>query len=85
MEDQNTPVVNQTSTEGVQAEDPGKTLAIVGLVFSFIFALIGLVLCIVARSKSAKAGFKNNIATIGIVIAIINMILGVVLRLNGTI
>lgn len=85
MEDQNIPVVNQASVEGNQAEDPGKTLAIVGLVFAFIFALIGLVLCIVARNKSEKAGFKNNIATVGIVVAIINMILGVILRLNGTI
>ncbi len=85
MEDQNIAVVNQASVEGNQAEDPGKTLAIVGLVFAFIFALIGLVLCIVARNKSSKAGFKNNIATVGIVVAIINMILGVILRLNGTI
>ena len=85
MENQNTPAVNQTSVDGNQAQDPGKTLAIAGLVFAFIFALIGLVLCIFARNKSAKAGFKNNIATVGIAVSIVNMILGVILRLNGTI
>lgn len=72
-----------TPTTSETATDPGRTLAIVGLVFAFIFALVGLILSIVARNKSQKAGFNNTLATVGIVISVINMILGVVLNVTG--
>ncbi|HEY5785073.1 MAG TPA: hypothetical protein VIT65_09875, partial [Microlunatus sp.] len=42
------------------AEDPGKTLGIIGLVLSFFTAIIGLIISIVALRKSKKAGFKNT-------------------------
>ncbi len=46
--------------------DPGKTLGIVGFVLAFVFALAGLIVSIIARSKSVKAGYKNGLATAGI-------------------
>jgi hypothetical protein len=63
--------------------DPGRTLAIVGFIFAFLFALLGLILSIVARNKSQKAGFKNTLANIGIVVSVINMILGLVINYTG--
>jgi hypothetical protein len=50
------------------AEDPGKTLGIIGLVLSFFTALIGMIISIVALLRSRKAGFKNTPAIAGIVI-----------------
>jgi hypothetical protein len=55
---------------------PGKTLGIVGLILAFIgpVSLIGLILSIVARSQSKKAGLTNTPATVGIVIGIIVLV-----------
>jgi hypothetical protein len=63
------------------ASAPGKTLGIVGLILSFIgpASLIGLILSIVARSQSKKAGVSNTPATIGIVIGIIVLIGSIIL------
>ena len=41
------------------AEDPGKTLGIVGLVLSFFTAIIGVIISIVALRKSKKAGSRT--------------------------
>lgn len=62
-------------------EDPGKTLGIVGLVCAFLIPLVGLIVSIVARGKSKAAGFKNGLATGGIIVSIVAMILGIVLGL----
>ncbi|MBO0812792.1 MAG: hypothetical protein J2P23_12205 [Microlunatus sp.] len=51
-----------------QAEDPGKTLGIVGLVLSFVTSLPGLIVSIIAVRKSKAAGFSNTIAKVGIVV-----------------
>lgn len=62
------------------AADPGKTLAIVGLVMSFIFlAPIGLILSIIGFKKSKKAGFKNTIGIVGIVLNAVALISGFVI------
>jgi hypothetical protein len=60
---------------------PGKTLGIVGLILAFIgpLSLLGLILSIVAKVQSKRAGVKNTPATVGIVIAIIVIVLTVVL------
>jgi preprotein translocase subunit SecG len=49
-------------------EDPDKGLAVVALVFAFFMPVVGLILSIVARSKSKKGGYKNPLATIGIIV-----------------
>ena len=53
------------------AAAPGKTLGIVGLVFAFLFPLLGLILSIVAKVQSRGAGIKNTPATVGIILSII--------------
>lgn len=60
-------------------EDPGKTLGIVGLIGAFLIPLVGLIISIVARSKSKAAGFTNGLATGGIIVSIVAMILGLVI------
>tara|TARA_B100000378_G_C18020320_1_gene403954 strand:- start:673 stop:1308 length:636 start_codon:yes stop_codon:yes gene_type:complete len=72
-----TPPISPTPTDPAPAvspsapdtEDPGKTLGIVGLVFAFVgLQLIGLILSIIGHSKSKKAGYKNTVALVGIII-----------------
>lgn len=54
---------------GAPAVDPGKTMGIIALILPFVgFSLVGLVLGIVARIKSRKAGFKNMPALIAIIL-----------------
>jgi hypothetical protein len=53
---------------------PGKTLGIVGLVFAFLFPLLGLILSIVAKVQSRGAGVKNTPSTVGIVLSIVFMV-----------
>lgn len=69
-QESNTPPVPTTIVDAkpVLKEDPDKTLAIIGLVLAFIVPLIGLIFSIVAKVKSKKSGFKNPIATIGIIL-----------------
>lgn len=62
------------------AEDPGKTLGIVGLILSFFTALIGLIISAVALNKSKKAGFKNTPALVGIIIGALGTI-GIVIAI----
>jgi len=57
---------------------PGKTLGIVGLVFAFVFALVGLILSIIALNQSKAAGYQNTPAKVGLIISIIVLALYVV-------
>ena len=61
------------------AEDPGKTLGIIGLVLSFFTAIIGLIISIVALRKSKKAGFKNTPALIGIIVGILSTVVAIII------
>ncbi|HEU4806911.1 MAG TPA: hypothetical protein VFT01_01500 [Homoserinimonas sp.] len=57
------------------AENPGKTLGIVGLVLAFVANIVGLIVSIIALNKSKKAGFKNGPALAGIIISIISIVI----------
>lgn len=58
------------------AEDPGKTLGIVGLILAILgFGPISLVISIVARNQSKKAGHANGLALAGIIISAITTVL----------
>lgn len=60
-------------------EDPGKKLALVGILVSvFGFAVVGTILSIVAYVKSKKAGFKNKLAIAGIVAGSILFVIGTI-------
>ncbi len=55
----------------VSTDYPGKTLGIVGLVFAFVFAVVGIILSAIALSQSKAAGFKNTPAKVGLILSII--------------
>jgi hypothetical protein len=50
---------------------PGRTLGIVAVVASPFLSVPAIVLGVLARSISKRAGFKNTPATVGIVIGLI--------------
>jgi Ca2+/H+ antiporter len=62
------------------AQDPGRTLGIVGLILAFFCSLIGMIISIVAYRQSAQAGYKNNIALAGIIVGAVFFVLGLVLH-----
>ena len=70
---------------GVRIVEPrkaGNTIAIVGFILSFFVALAGLVCSIVGRNKATKEGAPyGNLALAGMIIAIVNMVLGAVLEI----
>lgn len=65
------------STPAPAASD-GKTLGVVGVILAIIAPLIGLIVSIVARGQSKRAGVSNGAATAGIVISIILLVLGII-------
>lgn len=59
----------QNQPQQPEAKNPGNVLAIVSLVSAFLgLSLIGLILAIIAKVKSKKAGLKNTVATVSIII-----------------
>jgi hypothetical protein len=55
---------------------PGKTLGIISILLTVPLALslVGLIVGIIARSQSKKAGYSNTPATVGIVLGILGLI-----------
>lgn len=73
------PYGQQPGPYGAPAVDPGKTLAIIAIILPFVgVGLVGLILGIVANSKSKKAGYKNTLAVVAIVIGILSVIGGII-------
>lgn len=72
------PPMNPGPVGGV--EDPGKTMGIIGLILSFLGCLspVGLIISIMARSKSKKAGHQNTLATVGIVVGLIVTVITII-------
>jgi heme/copper-type cytochrome/quinol oxidase subunit 1 len=65
------------------AQDPGRTLGIVGLILAFFCSLIGMIISIVAYRQSAQAGYKNNIALAGIIVGAVLLVLSIILQVTG--
>ena len=63
---------------GPPAQDPGRTMGIVGLILAIFCNLIGLVVSIIAFNKSKQAGFKNNIALAGIIVGAVLFVVGLI-------
>lgn len=62
------------------SEDPGKTFAIISLVLAFVgMQVIGIILAIIGRSKSKKAGFDGKLATIGLILNIVVVVVGTII------
>jgi presenilin-like A22 family membrane protease len=70
----------QTPLAGPPAQDPGRTMGIVGLILAIFCSLIGLIVSAIAYNKSKKAGYQNNFALAGIIIGIVSLVLGVVIN-----
>lgn len=71
---------------GAPAVDPGKTMGIIALILPFVgFSLVGLVLGIIAKIKSKKAGFKNTPALIAIILGIVVTVVSIVLIIVGVV
>ena len=62
-----------------EADFPGKTLGIVGLVLAVLAPLIGVIVSAVALNQSKKAGYENKLAKIGLIVGIVLTVLYVVL------
>ncbi|WP_210415969.1 DUF4190 domain-containing protein [Humibacter ginsenosidimutans] len=57
---------------------PGRVLGIVGLIVAFFFSVVGLILSIVAKVQSRKAGVPNGPATAGIIVGIVLLVLQII-------
>ncbi|ARJ04163.1 hypothetical protein GCM10010988_28920 [Cnuibacter physcomitrellae] len=47
---------------------PGRVLGIVGLILAFLTPVIGLILSIIALVQSKKAGVRNGLALVGVIV-----------------
>ena len=77
---QASPVPGGTPSYAAPAQDPGKTMGIVGLVLSFLgcLSIAGLIVSILAYNKSKKAGYKNGIALAGIIVGAVVLVISVI-------
>lgn len=50
---------------------PGKTLGIIGLIFAFVFSIVGWIISAIALKQSKAAGFPNTPAKVGLILSII--------------
>ena len=64
------------------AENPGKTLGIVGLVLAFVANIVGLIVSIIALNKSKKAGYKNGLALAGIIVSSVSIVISVIVIIS---
>jgi hypothetical protein len=64
--------------EAATPSEAGKGLGIAGFIVDFFVAPVGLILSIVAKVQSSRAGVKNGLATAGIILGVIFTIGGVI-------
>lgn len=60
---------------------PGRTMGIVAFILSFFFALIALILGIIALVQSKKAGASNGWAVAAIIISSVAIVIGIILTI----
>lgn len=61
------------------AENPGRTLGIVGLVLAFFFTIVGAIIGIVALNRSKKAGYKNGPALAAIIVGFVLFVILIII------
>jgi hypothetical protein len=64
----------------IEESTPGKVVA--GFILAFLCPIVGLILCIMGQKEIGPSGKGRGLATAGIVIAAINMLLGLVMNLS---
>ena len=69
----------QQGYQGQPAENPGRTLGIIGFILAILIAPVGLVISIIAFVKSRKARMGNGLALAGIIIGVLFTIIGALL------
>lgn len=70
------------NTESYYRPTQSNGMAIAGFVLAFLFALLGLIFSIIGLNKAKELnGSGQGLATAGIIISIINMVLGFILYL----
>jgi hypothetical protein len=68
------------SYQGREVQDPGKVYGIISIILPFVgFGLVGLVLGIIGRIKSKRAGYKNVLALVGIILGAISVVVGILI------
>ena len=68
----------QPSYQPASQSEAGKGLGIAGFIVDFVAAPVGLILSIVAKVQSNRAGVKNGLATAGIILGVVFTIGGIV-------
>ncbi len=68
-----------TPAPTTEADFPGKTLGLVGLILAIVAPVVGIIVSAVALSQSKKAGFENKLAKIGLIVGIVLTVLVIVL------
>ncbi|MDQ5932593.1 MAG: hypothetical protein QG649_678 [Patescibacteria group bacterium] len=63
---------------GAPAEDPGKTMGIVGIILVFFFAPAAIVLGMLSRNKSKAAGHSTTLGTVSLIGGIVMTVLGII-------
>ena len=77
---QPSPYSQQPGPFGAPAVDLGKTMSIIAIILPFVgFSLVGLILGIIAKSKSKKAGYKNTLALVAIIVSIVFIVASVII------
>ena len=63
-------------------QEEKNTVAVVGFVFAFLIALVGLICSIIGFRRAKNEGLeRGGLALAGIIISVINMVLGFILFL----
>lgn len=75
----------QVPPPGEAANNPGKTLGLVGMILAIIpcTSTIGLILSAVAFVQSNRVGIRNQQALIGIVVGAVWLLLGIIGNITG--
>jgi hypothetical protein len=75
----------QAAPPPAAANDPGRTLGLVGMILAIIpcTSTIGLILSIVALILSRRVGLPNQKAMIGIIVGAVWIVLSIVLNALG--
>ncbi len=78
-------MANYQAVPPAAANDPGKTLGLVGLILAIIpcTSTIGLILSIVGFVMSRKVGIQNQKAFAGIIIGAVWIVIGIIAQIAG--
>ena len=70
------------NARSLSTKNTSNAIAIVGFIFSFLFALVGLICSIVGYNRAKNEGRDHEgLALAGLIISIINIVLGFILAL----